>query len=459
MKRTWVVLFCTCFFAGCGGGKEETANSKPSSTVDSTPQFSVTDDVEPMTDEATKFAEQLEELSAKANEHQIAFQFAAAAKTWNQVESLLTKQFGADSWQATNARIAAQTAQIESEFSEDQIALLRTVFEKQNQVGEALRESDMKTALKLSGESTQLTRQLFGVESFMMGKQLMQLARMNQQMGMIDNATTQYHQAVSLLLNFLGESHPDLELGHAYLGEIYLAKNNNTQAISHLIEATSISRELWGEGSLRYAARANDLGVAYYRNRDFESATKILRAAESIRRGRLSASHPQVAHSLSNLGIVYLDMERNELAEQCLEQSHEIFVQHYGNQNRLTGDIKSKLATAKMLVNKPAEAERLLTELINSVQDVSHPRTTAALQYRLGIALSRQGKYSTAEPLFRSALETQRGHLGEGHSATIQTMQAYALLLKQSNRTADAELMNQRIQRVAQQTTDNTFRR
>lgn len=460
MKRTWVALFTAFCFVGCGGEKKDAnddANAMKSAT-DNAPKLQVIDHVEPLTDETTAFSKQLDKLSSLANKQQMDFQFADAATTWAQVERLLVGQFGSESWQTVNARIAGETASIEAGFDDEKIQKLRKVFQKQQEIGSSLRESDLQTAMKLSAESSQLTEELFGAESFMMGKQLMQLARMYQQIGRFELASSEFKHAAMILQKFLGDQHPDLEICYAYLGEVFAAQGNVEQAIAHHSKATEISGKVWGEDSLRFAARANELGVAFHRNRQYDTAIKVLRTAEAIRRGRLSETHPQVAHSLTNLGVVYLDSDEKALAEKCLQESHDIFRKHYGDNHGLTADCKSKLATVKMLVQKPDEAEVLLTQLINLVQDNSNPVAVATLQYRLAIALSRQGKYSRAEPLFKSALELQKENFGSTHQATVSTMKAYALLLKQSKREGEAEQMYSEINRIAQQPSSATFR-
>lgn len=458
MKRTWMLLFTTFLLVGCGGEKQESDSKKSAKAPDENRQLQMTVGEEPDRDHATAFGRQLDELSALANQQQMDFEFAKAAETWQQVEQLLNEEFGASSWQAVNARIAGTTASTEATFTPEQTTQLRKIFDKQQEIGTSLRQSEIQTAMKLSAESSMITEELFGQDSFMMGKQLMQLARMYQQIQRLDLAATEFRRASRILVEFLGENHPDLEICNAYLGEVFMAQGNLVESINYHAKATGISKIVWGADSLRYAARANELGVAYHRNKDYDSAISVLRQAETIRREKLSVNHPQVAHSLSNLGIVYLDGGEKATAEKCLQESHDIFQRHYGDSHGLTAESKSKLATVKMLVQKPGEAETLLTHLVQLVQDNSNPVAIATLQYRLAIALSRQGKYSRAEPLFQSALKLQQENFGDSHTATVATMKAYALLLKQNKRESEAEEMYAEIQSIAQQPSESVFR-
>ncbi len=461
MRRSLAFLAVAIFVVGCGE-KTKTSETKSPATndqvVEKAPDIQVHEEVIPVVDEATRFAEKLQTLSEKAHGLQSELKFAEAQELWTEIETMLTEQFGAESWQTVNARIAAATCREEAEFDEATLERLKAVYETQAAVGEALRERDLQKALQLSQKSSQDTQDIFGATSFMMGKQLMQVARLNQQAGNYPRATNLYLQSLLILEKHLGKYHPDVELGFAYVGEIYLDSNNHASAIANLSTATEIARKIWGEASLRYAARANDLGVAFYRDEQHESALKILRAAEAIRRNKLSENHPQVAHSLSNLGIVYLDMKRLELADQCLTQAYDLFVKHYGQVNQMTSECQLKLATTRMLLGKYEDAEQLLGKLLGGIQDNTDPLTAASLQYRLAIALSKQGKYERAEPLFKIALAEQTKALGESHQLTLKTMEGYASLLKASNRNEDASKMTERIASLNAQASDSTFR-
>ena len=454
MDRLFAILVISLIICGCGAPEETARNNEATQTKNAPSQkplsLIVEDEVSPLSDTDEEFSRSVQALTREANQLQSSFDFASASTKWREVEALLTNQFSVKSWQTVNARVAAETTAMQAEFTTEQIELLKEIFTKQTMVGDALRNSNIPEALRLSEASTEMSRTLFGEGSFMMGKQLMQLARMNQHAGNVEQATEDFQKAVETLTTILGDVHPDLEMGYAYLGEIYVAKGDQPSAILCLTKSTDIARELWGEGSLRYSARANDLGVAYYRNNEYELAAKVLRVAEAIRRKRLTANHPQVAHSLTNLGAVYMELNRNDLADQCLSHAHSVFIEHYGARHRLTSDCKSKLATVRVALGDAASAEKLLSDLFASIRDEASPQAIASLQYRLGTALTHQGKFRRAEPLFKSALRLQKETLGATDESTIMTMRALSLLLSRSNRHPEANEIENEIQRVVQ---------
>ena len=73
---------------------------------------------------------------------------------------------------------------------------------------------------------------------------------------------------------------------------------------------------------------------------------------------------------------------------------------------------------------------------------------TAQTLFRLATVQSYQGKYDTAEPLFQQALKMQQGLLGDSHSETKRTVEAYAMLLSRTGRQAKADELQSNIRRV-----------
>jgi len=162
-----------------------------------------------------------------------------------------------------------------------------------------------------------------------------------------------------------------------------------------------------------------------------------------------------------NLGIVCMDRKDYEAASQYLAMSVDGFAGQEEVEQNMLLLAKEKLSTVHMLNGKPELAEPLLGDAVESTYaklGADHPQV-AELQYRQGIALAKQGKYETAEPLLNSAYQTQKAKLGPSHSATIKTMKALALLLKQTRRTTEFQNLSREIQRVSKASNSNDFQR
>jgi tetratricopeptide (TPR) repeat protein len=410
--------------------------------------------------EATELARELADVTQAANQSQLAMDFSTAKGHWNRAVEILTRLHGAESWHTKNAREFLKVCEFQSQLKGDQNEDLKKLMVIQDQITKHLQKRSVKDALGLSAEATEICARLYSKDSYLYGKQLTQRGRLEQMNGNLDQAVTHYTESLRLLKSNLGERHPDIEALYGFLGESFIGQRDMIRAIENYKQAVRLSGEIWGETSLEYAIRANDLGVAFHAMKDLPTAAKVLRAAESIRREKLGSDHPQVAHSLYNLAIVYLDMNRHEIAAQSLEQALAIFQKTYPPSNKRLTDCQGKLATTWMLLDKPASAEPLLKELLTIQSNAKvDPQELALTQYRLAIAHAKQKEYTEAEPLFVEALKVQEGLAGPNHANTIRTKNALATLYAQTNRREMAEKMASQVQAVGYTENSNTFQK
>lgn len=398
--------------------------------------------------EIAKIKQRIEELSELATAAQNEFRFAQAIPYWREMGLLLTQAYGPGSWQVTNARIAEQLATQQSQMSTADLERMRELFMWQQRIGELLSVNSIPGALTLAEGSATRTAELFGAQSYMKGKQQLQVARMKQMLGRNEEAAEAYRDAYQLMAPHLGQTHPELEGLHSYLGECQLALGQTAQGIENLRAASRQAVELWGSNSVKFAARANDLGVAYQRSGDLDMALKIIRTAEEIRRQQLGENHPQVGHSLLNLGTIYIENKNLVLAQQCLEQAMPILEQ-IPQPNRLLIDAQAKMAVVKMLLNAPEQAEPLLTAVVNGLTQIrADDRELGIAEHRLGVALAKQGKYDRAEPVLRASEQRLAGTLGNDHNQTAKVREALVQLLVQTGRQREADAMKSGIRQV-----------
>ncbi len=398
--------------------------------------------------EIARIKQRIEELSQMATSAQNEFRFAQAIPLWQEMGQLLTQAYGVGSWQVTNARIAGHLATQQSQMSTTDLERMRELFQWQQRIGDLLSKNSIPGALTLAEGSAERTAELFGPQSYMKGKQQLQVARMKQMLGRNEEAADAFRDAYQLMAPHLGTSHPELEGLHSYLGECQLALGQTAQGIENLRAASRQAVELWGSNSVKFAARANDLGVAYQRSGDLEMALKIIRTAEEIRRQQLGESHPQVGHSLLNLGTIYIENKNFELAQQCLEQALPILEQ-IPQPNRLLIDAQAKMAVVKMFLNAPDQADPFLAAVVNGLTQMrADEREIGIAEHRLGVALAKQGKYERAEPTLRAAEQRLARTLGEDHNQTAKVREALVQLLVQTGRQREADAMKSGIRQV-----------
>ncbi len=389
---------------------------------------------------------ELAEVSRLASECQQRFEFTESMKHWQRVVEILTELHGAESWQTRNAVEFQRICQWQSRFNQPQREQLLRLLQLQEGIAQNLQQNRIAEALAMSREATQLATQLYAEQPFFLAKQMLQLGRCEHLNGNFAVAFGHYQESLRLLTEHFGERHPDVEALYGYLGETALAQRENLLAIDYYKAAGRLAEELWGKSSLEVALRANELGVAFHRLRDFPTATKLHRTAESIRREKLGPDHPLVGHSLYNLAVIYLDTSRLDLAEQCLGQALEIFRKQYPQGHPVAWEIQHKLATTWMLQGKVGQAETALKELV----DLGNRHTIARDQlllwrYRLAIACAKQQKYDAAESILVEVLAEQERSLGAVHEDTVRTRNALATLYAQTNRRDLADQLGNQV--------------
>ena len=76
----------------------------------------------------------------------------------------------------------------------------------------------------------------------------------------------------------------------------------------------------------------------------------------------------------------------------------------------------------------------------------------------LGQLYFKLHRYADAESLYRRALEIRERSLGPNHPDLIETLNAYAVLLKKTKRKQEAEVIMFRAEKIATQTDRTTGR-
>ena len=456
MKRT-ALLVMTAILFGCNGSESTVEPVSPTEPLTPNVASKSVSPIQPEIDFATGLAK----LTTQANDLESELRFDEAAETWKQIDEMVSEKYGPQSWQAANAKLAGIMASKQADFDEAQLGQLKEMQSIQQQIREAFSAGDVAKAKSLNERSTRITKRLFGKQSPLYGKQLLQNASLNRQTGRFQDAIRDYHQAIETLKDTFRSKHPDIQAAHRQLGQLYLARRKYVPAIENLKESTRMAANLWGEESIQYANEANELGVAYQKSGQTNIARGVFKASEVIRRKKLGPNHPAIAHSHLNLGTVSMESKDYLAATQHLSHAIEVFQKQRKPPENFINLAKSRLSTVHMLTGQPALAEPLLGEVVQASYTTmgEDAPQVAEFQFRLGVALAKQGKYDQAEPMFRKALVNQKKNLGDENASTLQTMKAIAVLLKQTKRVTESEQMIQEIHRLSQASSSTEFQR
>lgn len=127
---------------------------------------------------------------------------------------------------------------------------------------------------------------------------------------------------------------------------------------------------------------------------------------------------------VGNLGQLYVDQGKFELAEPLCKEALEIQRKVVGDHHPLTLEALTNLGRCLIKQGNYISAELVCKEALDTGRTVltdHHPSTILAMS-TLGEVYSRQGKHELAETLYQQALEFSRTVLGNKHADTLLAM-------------------------------------
>jgi CHAT domain-containing protein len=130
----------------------------------------------------------------------------------------------------------------------------------------------------------------------------------------------------------------------------------------------------------------------------YREAEDLLKRALAITEKTFGASHPNVAHALSELGSVYDGLGRPAEAEASYRRALTIYEKFNGPDHPDVANILSNLSVGAALQKRYDEAERMLNRAIpieEKALGADHPRVIGTLS-NLAYVLAAQGRYEAA---------------------------------------------------------------
>ena len=437
MSRLWCGLLLVGLVVGCGKSK----------STDEASQWTAVE-TESETGEGQSFSERFKSLTEKAQKDESMQRWDSALKTWQSVVELTTTEFGGDSWQAQNARLAAKVVNQRKAFTEADWASLNQIAKDQNEAKQCLQSGRIDRALELSAGVIERSTQLWGGDSHVTANFQLQHAQLLRAAGLFDQAASELDRVIEKRKQILSATHPDYQHAIFELGMLYSQIGQTDLAIERLEQACQAAEQIWGADSNDLATAQNELGVAQFKRGDYDTAESILQSAAKIRRDKLGANSAEYAHSLLNLGVTQMSLKQLDKAAESLAAADAIFAQESDNQahdvRQMQTDVLSNLGTVYLVQQEFDLAEAAFEKLVKVTGDwlgTEHPVYAGSL-FKLAIALGNQGKYETAEPVMLRSLEIQRKVLSPQHPDYVRSLRSYAQLLERTGRANEAkELM------------------
>jgi len=322
------------------------------------------------------------------------------------------------------------------------------------------------------------------------------LGNTHQKLGRYAEAEPLFLRALAINRKVLAPDDPRIATSLNNLGVLYYYMGRYEEAERHQIDALERRIRALGDADLGVANSHNNLGILYYHEGRYAEAEAAYRRAleifEGKREGEPSSSHvntmnnladlytaqaryaeaeplyavelarrealegPEgldVAHSLSDHGVLHYRQGRYAEAEQALERSLAIRAKVLEADSALTGLTLYSLAELRWLQGRCADARRLYERALDirkaRLGDEHHHTATAARD--LARACIAQGDCATAEPLCENALAVHQRVLRPEHPDVARSLAAMAELRRAQGDLPASEALHAQAAQVLEQ--------
>ncbi|MCC8146940.1 MAG: tetratricopeptide repeat protein, partial [Bacteroidales bacterium] len=202
-----------------------------------------------------------------------------------------------------------------------------------------------------------------------------------------------------------------------------------------------IRKKYLGENSLEYAEGLNNRGRYLITAARFEEAEADMEKAAKIRLNIAGSKSDEYFNSLVNLGNLYFYKQNFIKAKDCYLQAIENSIQLENKRNQAFASVC--LASLNIYIGEYGEAQNLMIQTLPLAKNYlgeRHPDYVTSLS-NLGSLYTMQGEFAKAEPLLKEALQLTYESFGEEHSQYFTTLNALAYLYQELNMFEQAEPM------------------
>lgn len=281
-----------------------------------------------------------------------------------------------------------------------------------------------------------------------MRDELAERAASLQEQGRYDDAIDVATQALQVIEQAIGPTHPDVVESLLLLAGLFGSRDEYAQAEPLLERALAIREEAFGPDHPDVAESLNSLAVLYGDADQYAKAEPLLLRALAIQEKVLGPEHPDLLHVLENVSYLYVTQEQYAQAEPFYKRALAIQEQTVGPDHPDVAEILRELAVLYRTQGQYAQAEPLLLRAMAIQEEAVGPDhlDVALCLSSLALLYNSQGQYELAEPLFERSLAIREKVLGPGHPDVGRAMTNLVELYRAQGQHAKAEALLKRFQ-------------
>ena len=163
-------------------------------------------------------------------------------------------------------------------------------------------------------------------------------------------------RALPILETLYGKNHPDVAVTLTNLANAHGDLGDHQTAKALLERALAIQEPHFGQDHPDVARTLFSLANAHGDLGDTQTKKQMLERALAIKEAHYGKNHPQVAATLASLAMSEAELLDFEAAERHITQAHQIRVNHHLPLQNMTAEMKTRIFTRRVLLNRFNEA-------------------------------------------------------------------------------------------------------
>jgi tetratricopeptide (TPR) repeat protein/CHAT domain-containing protein len=241
--------------------------------------------------------------------------------------------------------------------------------------------------------------------------------------GKFDETEKLYKQALRHYEKKQGSAHPNVAKILSSLANMYRYVGRYDEAEAFIKKAWVIRNQSFGSENAATASSISDLGLLYWQQGRLNDAASLLEHALVVQKDALEAPHT-LAHTMSSLAAVYVDLGRFDRAEPLYRNALAILESALGAENHFLADSLGSLAELLRLQRRYPQAEPLYKRALAIALGTFGEGNIYVARYFNDLALFYDdwGKPEKAAPLWPRALSIRKKILGVDHPYTALTL-------------------------------------
>ena len=228
--------------------------------------------------------------------------------------------------------------------------------------------------------------------------------------GLMKEALPRYQHMIALCESLYGPDHPMIASAYKDIGEVYMNLSDIPAALNYETKALNIRKKV-----------LNDTGLVYYYQEDYDKALELFSKAKAIREELLGDSHPDMAESYAQMGLISLKLEGADEALENYFKALEIYRSTFGEMHCKTAFAYNLIGYCYYSLGNYSNALDYCSKAVaiyEKVLGTNHPESVTAYYY-LGLIHDSIGGVSKALEYITKVIDTNEKIIGKGNNISI----------------------------------------